>query len=377
MASSFRSALRRAGGFARRETVLCASALCAALSAFFVPPSRAWVEAVDFRVLCLLWCLMLVVAGFQSCGVFSVLAQKLLSGRKTLRLLALLLVLLPFFLSMLITNDVALITFVPFTILILGLSGNESRLIPIVVLQTVAANLGSMATPVGNPQNLFLSAKYNLSLPGFLSVMLPLTAVSLAALAASALVFPARNIEVAFQRREKVQRPRALAVYAALFALCLLSVFRVLHFGILTAIVAAAVLLCDRALLAKADYGLLLTFVFFFIFAGNIGQISAVQAFLGGMMQRHALATSLLASQVISNVPAAILLSGFTQDWRGLLAGVNIGGLGTPIASLASLISLKLYMKADNARPGRYMAAFLLVNLAGLALMLATAALTL
>lgn len=377
MASSFRSALRRAGGFARRETVLCASALCAALSAFFVPPSRAWVEAVDFRVLCLLWCLMLVVAGFQSCGVFSVLAQKLLSGRKTLRLLALLLVLLPFFLSMLITNDVALITFVPFTILILGLSGNESRLIPIVVLQTVAANLGSMATPVGNPQNLFLYAKYNLSLPGFLSVMLPLTAVSLAALAASALVFPARNIEVAFQRREKVQRPRALAVYAALFALCLLSVFRVLHFGILTAIVAAAVLLCDRALLAKADYGLLLTFVFFFIFAGNIGQISAVQAFLGGMMQRHALATSLLASQVISNVPAAILLSGFTQDWRGLLAGVNIGGLGTPIASLASLISLKLYMKADNARPGRYMAAFLLVNLAGLALMLATAALIL
>ena len=266
MASCCRNALRRAGRFIRREFVLCAAALCAALSAFFVPPSAAWLGYVDARVLCLLWCLMLVVAGFQQCGVFDILAQKLLSGRKTLRLLALILVLLPFFASMLVTNDVALITFVPFTILILGLSGHQGSLIPIIALQTAAANLGSMATPVGNPQNLFLYARYDMDLPGFLSVMLPLTLVSLAALAAAALFFPAKSIEVSFQQRRGIERPRALAVYAALFALCLLAVFRVLHYGVLTAVVAAAVWICEKKLLSKADYGLLLTFVFFLHF---------------------------------------------------------------------------------------------------------------
>ena len=355
----------------RHEAVLTIAAVCALASMAPVPPGPAYAGYIDVRVLCLLWCLMLVVAGCRRCGLFTVLAQKLLSGRKSIRLLALLLVLLPFFTSMLITNDVALITFVPFTILILELSGRRDLLIYIVVLQTIAANLGSMATPVGNPQNLFLYARYAISPADFLGVMLPLTVVSLALLCLLCLRVRGGAVQVGFDKPARLQNGRQLAALAVLFVLCLLSVFRVLHYGIVTAVVLVYALVCDRPLLRQADYALLATFVCFFVFAGNIGRLESVRGFLAGLIQKNPLLTSLLASQVISNVPAAVLLSGFAKNWHALLAGVNIGGLGTPIASLASLISLKLYCGTEDARTGRYMAVFTLLNLVFLAVLLA------
>lgn len=335
-----------------------------------VPPSAAYFGYIDARVLCLLFCLMAVVLGFQDCGLFEVLAVRLLAGRRPARLLALLLVLLPFFCSMLVTNDVALLTFVPFTVLVLHLIREDGRLLWVVVLQTLAANLGSMATPVGNPQNLFLYARYGLSADAFFSVTLPVTLVSLLLLSAAALCSASGTVSVAFDEEARIRRPGHLLLYLGLFALSLLSVFRVLGCMIPTAAVLLGFLLFSRRLLLRVDYGLLMTFVCFFVFAGNMGAIPAVRAFLTAMLGRSALFSSALTSQLISNVPAAILLSEFTEDWRGLLLGVDVGGLGTPVASLASLISLKLYLRTEGARPLRYLGLFLAANLAGLALLL-------
>lgn len=365
--------LTKVGGFVRREAVLVISLVCALLSMLAVPPDAAYADYIDLRVLCLLFCLMAVVAGLQQCGLFTVLAQCLLTGRKQLRLLYLALVLLPFFCSMLITNDVALITFVPFTVLVLSHIDRMDALIRVVVLQTLAANLGSMATPVGNPQNLFLCSYYGLGFGAFLRVVLPLTLVSLLALSAAALWTRGETIEITFPQREQIRQPRLFVLLCLLFVLCLLSVVHVLHYGITTAAVALCLLLFARGLFARVDYALLLTFVGFFIFAGNIGRIEAVRNVLELLLGGSTYWTSVLASQVISNVPAAVLLSGFTDNWSALLAGVDVGGLGTSIASLASLISLKLYLRAENASLPRYLLVFTLANIAGLFL-LSTAA---
>lgn len=361
--------------FIRREPVLSISFVCALVSAFFVPPSAAYVDYIDLRVLCLLFCLMAVVARLQECGLFLVLAQRLLAGERPVRLISLTLILLPFFCSMLVTNDVALITFVPFAILVLEMVGRRDLLIPIISLQTVAANLGSMATPVGNPQNLFLYAHFSLSMGDFLSLLLPLTLISLVGLAAAGLYFGGKGwISVSFPEQVRLTSPKHLALYLVLFGLCLLSVCRILPYGILTVLVIVSLLLARRQLLGQVDYMLLLTFVCFFIFSGNLGQMPAVRAGLGSLLSRSPLLCSAAASQIISNVPAAVLLSGLTEDWKGLLAGVDVGGLGTPVASLASLISMKFYLRSREAKPLPYFLWFTAANVVGLLVLLPVAA---
>lgn len=357
------------GRFAKREAVLCIAFFCAVVSMLFVPPDRAYLGYLDIRVLALLFCLMMVVAGLEETGLFQVLAQRLLVGRKRFRILSLALVLLPFFSSMLITNDVALLTFVPFAILMLELIGRQERLAYLVVLQTVAANLGSMATPVGNPQNLFLCSKFEIPMGDFFAVMLPLTAVSLLGLCAAALCVSGEAIEVQFCQARSIENKGLLWLMLVLFGLSLLSVFRVLPYGVLFAVVVLSALFCTRPLFLRVDYGLLATFVCFFLFSGNLGRITAVRELLTGLLGSNTAMTAGLASQVISNVPAAVLLSGFTEDWRGLLVGTDVGGLGTPIASLASLISLKLYLRSHGSRPGSYLGLFLVVNGVGILLM--------
>lgn len=357
----------------KQEAVLITSLLCAVLSMFFVPPSMSYVQYIDFRVLSLLFCLMIVVAGVQRCGLFELMAQKLLTGRKSFRLLCFVLVLMPFFSSMLITNDVALITFVPFAIIVLNMIDRPGSLIYVITLQTLAANLGSMATPLGNPQNLFLFSRYQITLWDFLSVMLPYTLLSLAFLALA--VIPVKNdrIEVEFPAPRSLNHPGLMLLLGVLFLLCLLSVLHILHYGIVLGLVLAALLLCARDLFRLADYSLLLTFVFFFICAGNIAHIPQLQQFLSGVMDKSTILSSIAASQLISNVPAAVLLYGFTDHWKQLLIGVNIGGLGTLIASLASLISFKFYVKTRNASPLRYLRVFTQANLLGLLVLVSAA----
>ena len=359
--------------FVKKEAVLCVAAVCAVATMFLVPPDGAYVGYIDLRVLCLLMCLMAVVAGFQSCGAFRWLAFQLLRRSSGGRGLGVILVMLPFFSSMLVTNDVALLTFVPFTLLLLEQVDCTAAVIPVLVLQTIAANLGSMATPVGNPQNLYLYAAYGLTAGEFFSAVLPLAAVSLLGLAAASLPVLPKTLPELKLEREELQNPRKLAVYGALFVVCLLTVFHVLHYGVMTVLVLAALAVMEPKLLRELDIALLATFVCFFVVSGNLGRVEAVRTFLQALLGRSTLLTAVATSQVISNVPAAVLLSGFTEQWRPLLEGVNIGGLGTPIASLASLITLKLYLRWPGARAGRFMAVFTLANLVGLVLLLAVA----
>ena len=344
--------MKKIKAFLQKETVLCIAALCAVATMFLVPPDGEYLHYIDWRVLCLLLCLMAVVAGFKSLGAFDWLTYQLLRRIKSGWVLGVTLVLLPFFCSMLVTNDVALIVFVPFTLALLSGLGCERAMVPVIVLQTVAANLGSMATPVGNPQNLYLYAAYSLSAGEFFSVVLP------------------RALPEQSLREERISSAGKLGLYAALFVLCLLTVFRVVPYPVTTAVVVAALFLADRKLLKEIDFMLLLTFVCFFVVSENLGRVEAVRAFLQSLLSKNSLLTAVGASQVISNVPAAVLLSAFTEDWRALLAGVNIGGLGTPIASLASLITLKLYMRWPGAKVGRFMVVFTAANLLGLALLL-------
>ena len=354
----------------KKEPVLCISALCAAATMLLVPPSRAYAGYIDVRVLCLLFCLMAVVAGFQSCGTFDALASVLLKRCQNARALGLVPVLLPFFCSMMITNDVALITFVPFTLLLTASLNLGSRVIPLLVLQTIAANLGSMATPVGNPQNLYLYTAYNLTAGDFFKTLLPFTAFSLAVLSAGAWFCLPSDLKPAKTDTAVLKEKRSFGVYCILFICCLMTVFRILPYQWLMAGIVIILLFLKPQLLKAPDYGLLATFVCFFIISGNLSEMEALQKGMEILLAKNSVMTSAAASQVISNVPAAVLLSGFTKDWEGLLIGTNLGGLGTLVASLASLITLKYYMSEKNAQVARYILWFTVMNFAMLAVML-------
>ena len=348
--------------FLKREPVLAISALAAVISCFLVPPDAGYIDYIDFRTLSLLYALMTVVAGLRKAGVFAALAHTLCLRAKSTRSIGMILVCLCFFSSMLITNDVALLTFVPFSVIVLGMAGRKRELIRVVVLQTVAANLGSMLTPVGKPQNLYLYSRFELPVRDFLFITLPVWLFSLVLVFGCCFSLSNAGLTAAALDDKPAVERKILRLYLALFAVCLLTVVRVLDWPVMLPAVVLVVFLFDRRTLREADFMLLLTFVAFFIFAGNLARIGAVDSLLRRLLSGREYLTALLTSQVISNVPAALLLSGFTDNAKALLLGTNIGGLGTPIASLASLISLKLYSRSDDARLGRFLLEFTAVN---------------
>lgn len=355
--------------FVRQELTLCIAFAAALISCFFVRPDAEYLGYIDFRTLALLYCLMVVVAGLRSAGVFSNLAHSLCARAGSVRAMAAILTALCFFSSMLITNDVALLTFVPFAVVVLGLAHQEKDLLWVVLLQTVAANLGSMLTPVGNPQNLYLYSRYGMDMVGFLTTVGPVWLISLVLIGFLCLRFSKKHISVFLGEKPELHK-KELWLYLALFALCMLVVLRVLDWPVLLAVLLPVLFVLDRKTLREADFLLLLTFVCFFVFAGNLARIPAVDSVLRSVLSGHELLVSALVSQVISNVPAALLLSGFTENAGALLLGVNIGGLGTPVASLASLISLKLYSHSENASSAAFLVKFSLVNFSMLAVLL-------
>lgn len=368
----------------QKETVCCIAFLLAVISIFFVSPSKNYISYIDFRVLALLFCLMAVVRGFSSIGVFTRLGTMLLTHVHSLRMLSALFIFLCFFFSMLITNDVALITFVPFTILVLSMAEQKKFLIPVIVLETIAANLGSMLTPLGNPQNLYLYTISGLSIGAFVRIMLPYSFVSAILLLIFILFLPKDTVSTATAANtanstntvtasntsniicEAVKarkNPRILfTAYLILFLLCLLTVLHILPYQIMFLLVLTGFLLLDYRVLKDVDYFLLLTFLCFFIFIGNMKQISLVHELISKLLVHHEVLMGIGASQIISNVPAAILLSGFTDDYSALLIGVNLGGLGTLIASLASLISFKFYANSNGSDTRRFLGIFTLYN---------------
>lgn len=350
--------------FARREAVLSASALLAVVSMAFVRPDREYAGYVDLRTLALLFCLMTVMAGLQGLGVFEQAGRLLLKGASGRRQTAAVLVGLCFFSSMVVTNDVALITFVPFALTVLGLAGMEDMAVAVVVLQTLGANLGSMLTPVGNPQNLYLYSRAGMKAGEFVGLMLPYWGLSLALLAAC-VFFAGRGAagKAALGPAGKRPRLRIAVLYAVLFALALAVVAGVLPWPPVFAVTAAAVFAADKRALKRVDYSLLATFCCFFVFIGNMGRIPAFRELLARLVEGREVLAAVAASQVISNVPAALLLSGFTGRWEALIVGTNLGGLGTLIASMASLISYKYIAACCPEKKGRYLLWFTAANL--------------
>ena len=357
--------------FIQKEIVFCIAGLFAIMSAFAVPPSKAYLDYIDFRVLALLFCLMLVVAGFHAIGLFEKIIEKMIKHINSTRQLSFALVFMCFFTSMFITNDVSLITFVPFAIMILQKIKKQKLMIFVIVMQTIAANLGSLFTPLGNPQNLYLYSISNMNMSEFLKLMFPVTFISLLLIAVT-LLFMKNETVGTIEGIDKVKiNETQMAVFVVLFVICLCAVLHVIDYRIAFVIVMITVLIFDRKLIAEADYLLLLTFVAFFIFVGNIKNIPYIVDALASVVTGNEIIVSTIASQVISNVPAAILLSGFTTNYQMLILGTNIGGLGTLIASMASLISYKFYGKTEGAQKGKYLAIFSAINLIYLFIILA------
>ena len=369
--------MKRVLAFFKGEPVLSIAALAAIATCIPVPPSAAYLDYIDFRTLALLYALMVSVAVLRKSGALDMAARKLYASAGGARSLAALLTALCFFSSMVLTNDVALLTFVPFAALVLRLSRAEDLLLPVVVLQTLAANLGSMLTPVGNPQNLYLYSYYNMSAAEFFAATAPATIASGVLLAALLLFVPKREIPVAYFAEQPKLEKKGFLLSLVLFALSLATVFRLLPWEWMLAAVLVLLVVFDRKSLRDADFLLLLTFVCFFVFVGNLGQLTAVRTALESVLVGRELLVSAAVSQVISNVPAAVLLSGFTENAKALLLGVDIGGLGTPVASLASLISLRLYAKEPGASTGRFLLVFTVVNFLLLAILLLFAELAL
>ena len=363
--------------FVKQEIVLCVAAVLAVLSMFFVPPDAAYIGYIDLRTLAILFSLMTVMAGLRRQGVFDRLGRTLLAQTGSTLQLVLVLVGLCFFGSMVITNDVSLLTFVPFTFVVLsGLAPDARRAltVPVVCMQTIAANLGSMLTPIGNPQNLYLYGKSGMSIAAFISLMLPYTVVSLLLLVlwAGALCRgQASACSCAHLQQPDAAADRKIVLLdAALFVVCLLAVIRVLPYGVAFAAVLLCTLFADRSTLRCVDYSLLLTFVAFFIFIGNLGRVQAFSDWLQAILTGREVPVAVLASQVTSNVPAALLLSGFTEKTSALIIGTNLGGLGTLIASMASLISYRQIARELPEEKGRYFKLFTLSNLVFLAILL-------
>lgn len=375
-----------------KDPVLVIAVVLALASCVVVPPDAGYLGYVDLRTIGMLFSLMTVMAGLTRLGVFAAACRRLLSVARGPRRLCLALSLLTFFSSMLITNDVALVTFVPLGLLALGALGSERLTCFTVVMMTIAANLGSMFTPVGNPQNLYLYSISHMGMGEFLLLMLPYTLGALVLLALVVWLFGRSGVHGAGARDagslaagvqaaeakgagasadvpEHVSLARMLP-WLAVFACALLSVAHVLPFQVTVVAALAVGIVVDRKALANVDYALLVTFVAFFVFVGNMGRIQVVDEFIAQMVTGHELAVSVVASQVLSNVPAAILLSGFTSNWPALIVGTNLGGLGTLIASMASLISYKQLALVLPHAKGRYFAQFTLWNVVFLAVLL-------
>ena len=356
--------------FVKKNTVMVIAFLAAAITTTFVPIDAQYLGYFDFKTLTCLFCVLAVVCVLKDIRFFYMLARRIVHLFKNARLSILALVYITFIGSMLIANDMALLTFLPLGYLVLATTGKEKYMPFTFIMQNIAANLGGMLTPFGNPQNLYLYTKFSIPNAEFVSIMAPPFTLAVALITASCLVFVKPDaLEVPDE--EISLPPLRTTLYLALFALAIAIVFRGIPYWIGLVVIPLVLLFADRKALLEVDYPLLLTFVFFFIFAGNMGRIDAVRSFFSSLLEKDTLTFSTLSCQFISNVPSAILLSQFTDNYRALLVGVNIGGVGTLIASLASLITFREYVKHNPGKAGSYIAQFSAFNFSFLFVLLA------
>ena len=346
--------------FCRRNTVLLVAFAAAVITSFLVPPDREYLGYFDLKTLSCLFCVLAVVCALKNIHFFYVLAERIVERFRNLRFAVLALVYITFIGSMLIANDMALLTFLPLGYFVLYTTGKQKHMAYVFILQNIAANLGGMLTPFGNPQNLYLYTKFSIPTPEFMGIMLRPFLIAVALITVCCLLLPKEPLSI--DSRPLELNKKRTALYLALFVLAIAIVFRGIPYWIGLIVIPAVLIFADRSALAAVDYGLLLTFTCFFVFAGNMSRIPAVVSLLGGLMERNTLLFSVLSCQCISNVPSAILLSRFTANYPDLLLGVNIGGTGTLIASLASLITFREYSKRNPGHVWSYLGLFTLLN---------------
>ena len=355
--------------FFKSSVVLLVALAAAGITCIFVPVDREYLGYFDLQTLACLFCTLAVVAAFKNIRFFEWLADVIVRRFKNMRNIVLALVFVTYFGSMIMANDMALITFLPLGYFVLESCGNRKLTAFTFIMQNIAANLGGMLTPFGNPQNLYLYSFYSIGAGEFFRIMALPFAVAFVLILGVCLFVKPQGAQV-LSRPHKAPPVWRSVVYAALFALSVLIVFDVFpyYWGLLA--VAVCLLVLDFRAVLRVDYGLLLTFCAFFVFSGNMARIPAVRDFLGGLIALDPLAFGVLSCQVISNVPSAVLLSRFTSDYASLLVAVNIGGLGTPVASLASLITLNTYRRVRPGETKKYILKFLLVNFSFLAVLI-------
>ena len=355
------SVKRAVAGFVSRNTVLLIAATLAIASCFLVPPDAAYLGYFDLKTLTCLFCTLAVICALKNIRFFTITARRIVSCTGNTRTLSLALVYITFIGSMFLANDMALLTFLPLGYISLSCTGKEKFMAPVFILQNIAANLGGMLTPFGNPQNLYIYTKFNIPTLEFMGIMLLPFAVSIVLFTVGCLFIPKESLTLPEEVEEKIN-PKKATFYLVLFALTILTVFRIVPYYVCLPIILVAILITDRHALGKVDYPLLLTFACFFLLAGNVSRIGAVHAFFSALLEKSTLLTSILSCQVISNVPSAILLSEFTENYRELLLGVNIGGVGTLISSLASLITFREYTSHVKGKTLRYLGLFTALN---------------
>ncbi len=355
--------------FAKENIVVLIAALAAAVTSVIVPPDKEYLNYFDFKTLTCLFCVLAVVCALRNIRFFYTMAKAIVRRFRTAKSAILALIYITFIGSMLIANDMALLTFLPLGYFVLHTTGKEKYLAFTFIMQNIAANLGGMLTPFGNPQNLYLYSKFNIPDIEFLSIMFLPFIIAIVLITACCLIFVKSEPLIIEEKAASLPKTRT-AVYLLLFAFSIVIVFQAVPYWLGLAIIPLAILLLDRQALLQVDYGLLLTFVFFFIFSGNMSRIPLVREFFSYLLEQNTLVFSALSCQVISNVPSAILLSQFTDNYRELLLGVNIGGAGTLIASLASLITFKEYTKQDPKHTLGYIVKFSAYNFAFLIILI-------
>ncbi len=347
--------------FVRKNTVMAVAMFAAFITTLIVPIDEKYIDYFDFKTLTCLFCVLAVVCALKNISFFYILAKKIVRAFRNARLSILALVYITFIGSMLIANDMALLTFLPLGYFVLSSTGKEKYMAFTFIMQNIAANLGGMLTPFGNPQNLYLYTKFNIPNLEFIEIMLLPFVASILLITACCFIFVSPEpLEIEDENHE-LPRGRTI-LYLVLFVLAIAIVFRGIPYWIGLIIIPAVLFFADRKALESVDYPLLLTFVFFFIFSGNMARIELVRMFFSMLLEKSTLLFSVISCQIISNVPSAILLSQFTDNYRELLLGVNIGGVGTLISSLASLITLREYSKYNPGKTGGYIREFSLFN---------------
>lgn len=355
--------------FCEKNAVMLIALLAAAVTCFIVPPDSAYKEYFDFKTLTCLFCVLAVVCALKDVNFFYMLARKVIRFFKNARMSILALVYITFIGSMLIANDMALLTFLPLGFFVLHTAKKEKYMAFTFIMQNIAANLGGMLTPFGNPQNLYLYSKFNIANGEFMKIMAPPFILSVVLITLCCVVF-VKSEPLSVPDESFHIDIKHTTLYLVLFALATAIVFRGIPYWIGLAVIPTVLLVVDRHALKSVDYGLLFTFVFFFIFAGNMARIPEVKNLFSQLLAKNTLLYSVLSCQFISNVPSAILLSQFTADYPDLLVGVNIGGIGTLIASLASLITFREYVGHNPGRSAYYVGIFSAFNFSFLAILI-------